>query len=150
MSAGPAFYGQVTGDFARYRAMADYLSFDRGLPFSATTIQNYLWNAHQTGRIDFGTGISDLPSLHVTMSCLWTAVAWRTGRLLGWLATAFTLLIVVGSVHLGWHYASGSVFAVASACGLWWICGAMCRPRPARPTSMLELQALGISAQESV
>jgi hypothetical protein len=137
MSGGPIFYGQITGDYDRYRDMIAYLSFDKGQPFSAISIRDYLWSIHQAGRADFGGGISDLPSLHVTMSCLWTATAFKFHRRLGWAMSVFTGIIFLGSVHLGWHYAIGGLFAAASACTLWWAGGKLVRPhagrwRPAR------------------
>lgn len=116
LSAGPAFYGEVTGDHSRF---ADQLAFLAD--GQARSFQLYLWRIYENGSAGFGSGISAFPSVHVgliTMNALFLSDRFPK---LAWLAAAYTMLIVVSSVYLGWHYAIDgyvSVVVVALAHGL--------------------------------
>jgi hypothetical protein len=37
------------------------------------------------------------------------------------------LLVLIGSVHLGWHYAVDGYVAIAAVTGFWWIAGRIIR-----------------------
>ena len=52
-----------------------------------------------------GAGISAFPSLHVAGAAWVAAVVASLSRKLAPLAWAYFLLILMGSVYLGWHYA---------------------------------------------
>jgi hypothetical protein len=116
LSAGPAFYGQVTGDTSRF---ADQLTFLSG--GQAHAFQLYLWRIYESGVAGFGSGISAFPSVHValiTMNALFLSERFPK---LAWPAAAYTLLIVASSVYLGWHYAIDgyvSILVVILAHGL--------------------------------
>lgn len=116
LSAGPAFYGQVTGDTSRF---ADQLTFLSG--GQAHSFQLYLWQIYESGVAGFGSGISAFPSVHValiTMNALFLSDRFPK---LAWPAAAYTLLIVASSVYLGWHYAIDgyvSILVVVFAHGL--------------------------------
>jgi len=114
MSAGPIFYGQVTGDLHRYGQMHSYLQ-SHGMARGA----QHLWDVFQRGAIEPGAGISDFPSMHVAISTLATCLAWSVNRWLGGVMTAFTVLIVLSSAYLGWHYMVGDYVVVPTVVGLW-------------------------------
>lgn len=100
LSAGPAFYGAVTGDNLRFLDQQVFLSTGQARAF-----QDYLWRIYQSGVAGFGSGISAFPSVHVglvTMNALFLA---DTHPKLAVPAAAYTLLILASSVYLGWHYA---------------------------------------------
>lgn len=123
MSGGPAFYGALEGDPARFRELTDYLAFDRANPLSASALQATMlesWRAQSGG---VGVGISEFPSLHVTMATLCAFMAWRVNRWAGLIVSAFAAVIMAGSVHLAWHYAVGGYFGLVSACFFWWLAG---------------------------
>jgi hypothetical protein len=76
-------------------------------------VQAALWDAVERGEVVFGGGVSAFPSLHVAMPILGACAAWRPHRWLAWAFLAFALVIFLGSIRLGWHYAlDGEVSAV--------------------------------------
>lgn len=104
LSAGPAFYGDVTGDHARF---ADLLATLAGSPDTASpyAYQRYLWSLYESDIKGFGAGISAFPSVHValiTMNALFVA---ERSRVFGALAFVYVAVIAASSVYLGWHYA---------------------------------------------
>ncbi|MGE3305764.1 MAG: phosphatase PAP2 family protein [Rhizobiaceae bacterium] len=104
MSAGPAFYGHVTGDPARFAGQMAFLA--RGdWANSAAAYQDYLWNLHAHGLTGFGSGISAFPSVHVGLIMLNALFVFDWNRRLGLIAFAYVGLVVASSVYLAWHYA---------------------------------------------
>ena len=72
-----------------------------------------------------------MPSLHVAVPVLFTIVAWGIDRRLGALFGVYTALILVGSVHLGWHYAVDGYVTLALVPAVWWLAGRLSRgPSP--------------------
>lgn len=123
MSAGPVFYGHVMGDYERFGELVNYLAFSKGLTNSAADIQDYLWSNFLNGEAQLGTGISAFPSIHVAMATLFVMAGWSLGRRLGMALLAFWLMIVLGSVHLGWHYSADGYASAAGTIVLWQIVG---------------------------
>jgi hypothetical protein len=85
--------------------------------------QDILWQAHDGRRYGFGMGISAMPSLHNAISVLYALALARFGRgyaIAGWI---FAGVILVGSVHLGWHYAVDGLVAGAAMLPIWWAAG---------------------------
>jgi membrane-associated phospholipid phosphatase len=82
-----------------------------------------LWKNYETGT-GIVNGISAMPSMHVGTSVLFATLGFASGkRWLGWLLTGFASLIMIGSVHLTWHYAiDGYAGAVIAIFG-WWLAG---------------------------
>jgi hypothetical protein len=123
MSAGPAYFGDITGDFDRYRPLLDHIAANAGLTHSAWDIQRALWNAYASGHVAFGSGISAFPSMHVAMATLWVIVGFQFSRRLGYAALAFLVFIQCGSVILGWHYAIDGYASILIVLALWAIVG---------------------------
>ena len=57
------------------------------------------------------------------MVVLLAIVAWKTHRLLGIAYTAFAVVIQIGAVHLGWHYAIDGYVSAVCVPALWWAVG---------------------------
>jgi hypothetical protein len=106
MSAGP-FWFQFTGAKQNdYAGLFAYLmQADPDGHFSAIAFQRYLWHAYTAGAPQLGTGISAFPSVHVAMATLYLLYAWPLGRLPRIAAAFYLAAIMIGAVHLGWHYA---------------------------------------------
>ncbi|MCB5174485.1 phosphatase PAP2 family protein [Microvirga lenta] len=123
MSAGPVYYGDVTGDNHRFSALVEYLSFSDGLISSAAGIRNYLWNAYQSKDTWLSSGISAFPSMHVATTTLLALAGWVLNRWLGFALAAFWLVILVSSVHLGWHYAIDGYVSTLCTIAIWMVAG---------------------------
>jgi hypothetical protein len=105
MSAGPAFYGAVTGDQFRFAGLMEFLAHGASQPGSAAFYQAYLWALHTIGQTGFASGISAFPSVHVALATFNALFVWEYSRRLGIMAFAYAALIEASSVYLGWHYA---------------------------------------------
>lgn len=118
LSAGPAFFGGVTGDEARFGELVAHLSQGKDGHFSAAFLQSYLWKAHVLGKAGFGTGISAFPSVHVGLIAMNALFAFEFSRRLGIALSLYTLFIMASSVALGWHYAIDGYASVAIVAAL--------------------------------
>jgi hypothetical protein len=127
MSAGPAFYGDVTGDNGRFTDLVSYLYSAQTSPESTAAQQRFLWALHEHQGEYIGAGISAFPSLHVTMAMLCTFAGFSMRPLLGYALAAYSAMILLGSIHLGWHYAADDLFAIASAAIIWGFAGVIAR-----------------------
>jgi hypothetical protein len=113
LSAGPAFYGAVTGDVSRFAGLMSLLANKSSQSISIADVQAYLWSAHLSGSVNIGTGISAFPSVHVAVATMNTLFAFEYNRKIGYIALAYTLFIMAGSVAFGWHYAIDGYVSVA-------------------------------------
>ena len=118
-SAGPCYFSLVTetpgSDAGPFDPLMQYLA---GLDLQAVKLQAMLWEIYakrDTGIV--GSGISAMPSMHIATSTVVMLSMWRTrARLLG---VAFVGFMLVGSVHLGWHYAVDGYVGIVMAVALW-------------------------------
>jgi hypothetical protein len=122
-SVGPCYYQHFYGD-AHFVPLMESLQ--------ATHKQHSLWALITMdgllgafGKDKFGAGISAMPSIHVTvatmvfLACVTYAKRWWLTLISGFYAAA----IFVGSVHLGWHYASDGLVGIAAVTLIWWATG---------------------------
>jgi hypothetical protein len=120
LSAGPAYYGAVTGDTARFGDQLAFLATSAGQTSSAATVQNYLWRLYEGGQMGIGSGISAFPSMHIALIVLITLYvnefAPRIGRFL-WLYVAF---VMMSSVYLAWHYAIDGYASLIMVTAIYW------------------------------
>ena len=119
-SAGPVFYAEVTGDDQAFAGLMRYLGeVDRVAPLPSLRIRDLLWRGYVGGTDEVAMGISAMPSLHVAIVTLCAISGWYVSRLVGVLMSLFAVLIFLGSVHLGWHYAVDGYVSVAATAGIW-------------------------------
>jgi hypothetical protein len=121
-SGGPVYFAEFTGDTERFAPLLDYL---RGT--DAREGQRVLWEAFASGSDKLYGGISAMPSMHVAMVVLMALGFHGWNRPIGWLVTLYALLILVGSVHLGWHYAIDGYASALLAIWIWSVTGGVLR-----------------------
>lgn len=139
MSAGPFFpwhEGKLHPDF---QPLMTYLWHGSETPIlKATYYQEYLQDALRSRMSEFGSGISAFPSMHIAVTTLYVLVSWQN-RFWRYLALILLAAMLVGSVHLGWHYAIDGYASILATAALWWCAGRlicmMPAPAPTTPTA---------------
>lgn len=124
-SAGPCYYGLLHPELANpfaglmdylYAANAEKAVFD--LP-----AQEFLWKAYQGHAPVAFSGISAMPSMHVSLACLFLLLGWHYRWPQRLFFTLFLLMTMIGSVHLGWHYAIDGYLSILTTLPVWWASG---------------------------
>jgi hypothetical protein len=127
-SAGPCYYGLVTGLPDPYRDLMAYLNrVDAASPLIAVGIQRGLWASYTGQDPTPFSGISAMPSLHVAMPVLFALAGWRFNQWLGAGLAAYAVAMLIGSVHLGWHYAIDGYASILGVVLLWGVAGRAAR-----------------------
>ncbi len=126
-SAGPCYYGLLHPGHDPYAAQMIYLrDVAAHWPVWSIGVQDALWHSYATGD-GVVSGISAMPSMHVIIAVVVMMLAWRSNRILGWALTAFAAVIVVGAVHLAWHYAVDTIAGAALGLLFWYAAGWIAR-----------------------
>lgn len=119
-SAGPLFYDRIFGgsDFAGLLE-----TLHRHGAVLALAESDAMWSSLSSGRPTMVAGISAMPSIHVAISA-WMVLTARAmaPRATPW-AAAYTALIWVGSVELGWHYVADGLAGVIGIVVIWMSAG---------------------------
>lgn len=119
-AAGPVYMEPITGDPAFRPLIAALEAQDARVRIMALEIQEWLWAGYATRAVE-PLGISAFPSLHVAVPAICACLGFAVDRVIGWVLALFTAAVLVGSVHLGWHYAIDGIGGVAFALGCWWL-----------------------------
>ena len=121
-SAGPCYYGQITGDYNAYAGLMGQLQaiHDNGF-VNAYDYQGMLWEMYENPNSRFG-GISAMPSLHVGTS-LMLLILFRKTPIARELLVLFNITIYIGSIILGWHYAVDGLISIPLVIFCWWGAG---------------------------
>ena len=77
-----------------------------------------------------------MPSMHNATAVLFALLGWQVSRAHGIALTFFAILIFIGSIHLGWHYAIDSYAGIAIACVTWWVAGKIATWTHNRPAAL--------------
>jgi membrane-associated phospholipid phosphatase len=78
---------------------------------------SYLEEGVRSGTAYWGGGVSAMPSMHIAAAILYLLAARRTFWFIP--ACLFAVIIFVGSIHSGYHYAVDGIVAAAIACACW-------------------------------
>jgi hypothetical protein len=120
-SVGPCFY-EVFYGLPRYADLMAYLhAANHDFPIWSLSSQVYLLKANNG--LQLGAGISAFPSMHIAavmlnvMLCRHFQWPWQIASIL------FLVLILIGSVQLGWHYAVDGYFSIIAVPAIWWCAG---------------------------
>lgn len=123
-AAGPCYFGRVTTLANPYEPLMTYLEGVHLVGWNpAFALQERLWDFYSSGSLALGGGISAMPSMHVALSILFVLLGFRASRLAGSLFLIFAALILLGSVHLGWHYAIDGYAVIPLVWLIWRVSG---------------------------
>ncbi|MBA3444733.1 MAG: phosphatase PAP2 family protein [Gemmatimonadales bacterium] len=59
--------------------------------------------------------------MHVAATVIMALGSWERSRWLGMVGWLYVLVILVGSVHLNWHYAIDGYVAILGTLAIWWL-----------------------------
>lgn len=132
-SAGPCYYGRVYDGPDPYAPLMQHLQalnqpmVDAGQYWSLWSlwVQDMLWQNYTHSLSALGSGISAMPSMHVSIAVLMALGAYQFSTLIGRIMSVYAVLIMIGSVHLGWHYAVDGYLAAALTFAIWHLSGWM-------------------------
>ena len=140
-SAGPAYFSHLGLAPNPYAPLMETLrKVAEVVPVWALDTQELLWKGYLAQNTTLG-GISAFPSMHNAQATLMALLAWRCNRKLGVVMTIYAVLIAIGSVWLGWHYAVDAYAGIAIAIACWWLAAPLARWM-LRRKAMRELIAL--------
>ncbi len=130
-SAGPAYAEKLFPFMHDYRELFHLLSgqndfliqHDSFVNVWALATQNELWDAYSNNHFMIGAGISAFPSVHVSTITLIALSMYSLNKKLGLVTWLYVAVIVIGSVHLGWHYAVDGYFGILFTIAIWKIVG---------------------------
>jgi hypothetical protein len=121
-AAGPCFYADLIDPSSPYAPLMARLHAQQlatGTHFQALLDQHMLLQVRDFPTLVIGGGISAMPSVHNALAVLFVLGAFQLNRVVGWLFAAYAVVIWMGSIHLGWHYALDGPVATASTLLLW-------------------------------
>ena len=125
-SAGPVYYSGIGLSPDPFTGLFAYLrDVDGRIPIWSLDTQQLLWDGY-TGKTA-ALGISAFPSMHNASAALFALAFWKVSRGAGIAFAIYAAMILIGSVHLGWHYAVDGYAGFALAAIGWWIAGPIAR-----------------------
>jgi hypothetical protein len=126
-SVGPAFVGPLLGD----RTFDEQMTYLRGanehFPVMVLAVQDQLIAWHHSGNHGLGRGLSAMPSMHVSLAFLFFLAMRKVSRLAGIVFGLFFTIVLIGSVHLAYHYAVDGYVSIAVTGVIWMVSGVLAR-----------------------
>jgi hypothetical protein len=125
-SAGPCYYNIYSpASVNPYDPLMLYLSHNA--PAWVIDLQGSLLEHLQSNTLVFGGGVSAMPSMHVAMATLCLLICSKYNRWLALAAGVFLILVLIGSIHLAWHYAVDGYVAIILTSLIWYYTGKVLR-----------------------
>ena len=129
-SGGPVFYHHLVEGASPYHDLRTHLQAVHALePLTAVNLQRLVWENAASGNTSQWLAMSAMPSLHVGAPVLLALGATARHPAPGALLWAFAIVILLGSIYLGWHYALDGYVALLACVLLWRVAGWAVRPR---------------------
>lgn len=122
-SAGPAFYRYVVEGADPYAPLLAHLDTVNAVqPLMAVHLQAQLWANHVMPGYPW-SAISAMPSMHLAIPTLFAIVLFKLWRPAGLFAAAYVVVILLGSIYLGWHYAIDGYVSIIAVVLIWKLAG---------------------------
>jgi hypothetical protein len=126
-SVGPAFYHLQYPGNELYQPLMSLLKIqhqfleahDSLVTLWALPTQDALWEAYTANHTTLGSGISAMPSMHITIASLIAMSLFHYNRKLGIIGWCYVTIIEIGSVNLAWHYAVDGYAALLLTTLIW-------------------------------
>ena len=123
-SAGPVYYGYFVDGPNPFAPLMAYLNgVAEELYVPSVSVQAYLLENYEAGTFGLGTGISAMPSLHIALGLVLVLTTWHLHWSLRIVTGTYLVVLLIGSVHLGWHYAIDGYAAILATWLIWWAVG---------------------------
>lgn len=128
-SVGPCFVDPFFGN-RHFVPLMDYLNAaNEHYPLMFLDVQASLIEWQQKGESELGRGISAMPSMHVSVALLFYLATRQLSKVAGWFFGVFFLIILIGSVHTGYHYAVDGYASIILTLAIWFGAGWFVRRR---------------------
>jgi hypothetical protein len=119
-SAGPCYFSRLYANDPYFHDLMTYLNLaNKDHSIWALNTQNVLWQRYTEADLGVGSGISAMPSMHVSITFLITLTHYQINRKIGLILLLYTLIIFFGSIHLGWHYAIDGYLSIITTYAIW-------------------------------
>jgi hypothetical protein len=126
-SVGPCFLEPFLGDRHFAEQMAYLRDANESVPVFSLLVQDRLIDWYADGNSGLGRGVSAMPSMHVSLAFLFFLAMRKISRLAGIGFGLFALIILIGSVHLAYHYAVDGYVSIAATWLIWRASGPLAR-----------------------
>jgi hypothetical protein len=136
-SVGPCFVGPLFGNTHYADQMAYLHHANESFPVMVLDVQQQLLAWQTDGSHGLGRGITAMPSMHVSLAFLFYLAIRQHNRAFGRIFLAFLIVIMVGSVHLGYHYAIDGYVSIITTAIIWALCGSRSRARIAKMSPLI-------------
>lgn len=129
-AVGPCFYEPILFSSSIYEPLMSRLheiseinKGHGGIGLHAMNNQATLVEYFTDNTIGIGSGITAMPSMHVSFAMLLFLSTRELNKKAGYITLIYLLFIQVGSVHLGWHYAVDGYISMILTWILWRLSG---------------------------
>lgn len=125
-SVGPCFVNPILG-MNDFDPLMQYLKqANQSHPVMVLEVQAALLEGYRNGDFGLGRGITAMPSMHVSIALLFVLCLRPISRVAAIAALVFLLVIMIGSVHLGYHYAVDGYLSLLATGTIWKVAGWWC------------------------
>lgn len=133
-SAGPVFVPRLTPGNHTYDLLIQALEnkndwlITHGWPgLFSLDMQDILWDAYVNNKELLGSGISAMPSLHVSIAVLLALSVSSVNKKIGYAFWVFAFVIFIGSFTLGWHYFVDGIVSAPLTFLIWHMSSYLCK-----------------------
>lgn len=126
-SVGPAFYQNMFDNSPEFQPLMQRLeqqqqwltNNESWLSLWALKMQSILWQNYLHDTSPLGSGISAMPSMHLSVTVLIALTANHVNKIVALFSWLYMLIILIGSVHLAWHYAIDGYASIILTSLIW-------------------------------